>query len=108
VALTKTEKKVDRRKNDLANKLRKSLEEYDSIYLFVFENMRSTHFKNVRARWSGSRFFLGKNKTMQIALGRSPQEECGHDLHKLSRVLLPPPFPSPPKTQPLPPTPATG
>lgn len=69
--------------------LRKGLEEYASVYVFTFENMRSTQFKSVRARWSGSRFYLGKNKVMQIALGRSGQDEAAHDLHKLSRVCPP-------------------
>jgi len=88
VALTKTEKKVGRRKEELVDNLRKSLEEYTAVYVFTFENMRSTQFKSVRARWSGSRFYLGKNKVMQIALGRSAQDESAHDLHKLSRQLV--------------------
>jgi mRNA turnover protein 4 len=88
VALTKTDKKVGRRKEELVDNLRKSLEEYTAVYVFTFENMRSTQFKSVRARWSGSRFYLGKNKVMQIALGRSSQDEAAHDLYKLSRQLV--------------------
>merc|ERR1712093_457840 len=80
VALTKTEKKVGRRKEELVDNLRKGLEEYASVYVFTFENMRSTQFKSVRARWSGSRFYLCKNKVMQIALGRSGQDGAAHDL----------------------------
>jgi hypothetical protein len=34
------------------------------------------------------RFFLGKNKVMALALGRTPEEEPKENLHKISQVAL--------------------
>ena len=34
-----------------------------------------------------SKFFLGKNKVMQVALGRTPEEEEADNAHVLSRYL---------------------
>ena len=34
-----------------------------------------------------SKFFIGKNKVAQVALGRSPEEECADNAHVLSRYL---------------------
>jgi hypothetical protein len=34
------------------------------------------------------RFFLGKNKVMALALGRTPEEEPKENLHKISQVVI--------------------
>ena len=69
--------------------------------------MRSNHFKDVRLHFRGNknnsnamndndddddanaegRIFLGKNKLLQIALGRTPEDEYSDNLHKLSKSL---------------------
>ncbi|KAA0707519.1 mRNA turnover protein 4 -like protein [Triplophysa tibetana] len=51
------------------------------------ENMRNNKLKDVRTAWKHSRFFLGKNKVMMIALGKGPTDEYKDNLHKLSRFL---------------------
>ncbi len=56
VSLTKTEKKVHERKSDLVKQIRDALEEYNSVYLFGYENMRNNKLKDVRAEWRDSRF----------------------------------------------------
>ena len=45
--------------------------------------MRTNHFKNVRMEFKDSRFFLGKNKVMKVALGRTPAEEYSKNICKL-------------------------
>jgi mRNA turnover protein 4 len=49
--------------------------------------MRTNHFKVVRSDFSDSRFFLGKNKVMKVALGRTIEEEYADGLSKLSRDI---------------------
>mmetsp|Transcript_5189 Transcript_5189/g.7188 ORF Transcript_5189/g.7188 Transcript_5189/m.7188 type:complete len:170 (-) Transcript_5189:266-775(-) len=50
--------------------------------------MRSSSFKDCRIDWRDSRFFLGKNKLMQIALGRTPEEEYHDGLKQISKALV--------------------
>jgi mRNA turnover protein 4 len=61
--------------------------------------MRSNHFKDVRLHFRDSsssmsddeggegRLFLGKNKLLQIALGKSSEDEYADNLHQLSKSL---------------------
>mmetsp|Transcript_20357 Transcript_20357/g.44073 ORF Transcript_20357/g.44073 Transcript_20357/m.44073 type:complete len:178 (+) Transcript_20357:239-772(+) len=51
--------------------------------------MRSSKFKNVRLffRDDGSRIFLGKNKLLQIALGRSAEEEYSENLQHVAKRI---------------------
>jgi mRNA turnover protein 4 len=88
ISLTKTEKRVSERKESLVKELREAVDQYSAIYLLNFVNVRSSHFKDVRTKWPSSRFFLGKNKVMQVALGRTKDEERAKDIHKLSRRLV--------------------
>ena len=88
VALTKTAPHKDRKaKGMLVEKIRNALDEYKHLYVFSFHNMRTNKFKDVRPDVMDSRFFLGKNKVMQLALGRSATEEYKENLHLMSRFL---------------------
>jgi mRNA turnover protein 4 len=50
--------------------------------------MRSNKFKDVRLHFrEDSRIFLGKNKLLQIALGRTPQEEYADNLRHLAKGI---------------------
>ena len=63
--------------------------------------MRNAKLKDLRAEWKESRFFFGKNRVMQLALGRAESDEyktnphyvsevcvcCSRDLSPLSRTL---------------------
>jgi mRNA turnover protein 4 len=62
--------KQDRRalKRDLASHVQECVDKYDACYVFSFENMRTSKFKEVRGQWADSRFLMGKNRVMQIAL----------------------------------------
>ncbi|KAK4438265.1 turnover protein 4 [Sesamum alatum] len=88
VTLSKTKKKGRVHKENVVNSIRDAVENYDSVYVFTFENMRNLKFKEFRERLkSSSRFFLGSNKVMQVALGRSVADEIGSGLHKISKLL---------------------
>lgn len=109
--LTKAEKKGNDLKQSVVEAVRGAVDSYSSVYAFSFVNMRTNHFKQVRLDFPDSRsvffatlalpfmciwfslfvddcrFFLGKNKVMQVALGRSKEEEYADDLARLSRDI---------------------
>lgn len=88
VTLSKTKKKGREHKESVVNSIRDAVEKYDSVYVFSFENMRNLKFKDFRDRLkSSSRFFLGSNKVMQVALGRSVADEIRPRLNKVSKLL---------------------
>ncbi|EPS65449.1 hypothetical protein M569_09326, partial [Genlisea aurea] len=88
VTLSKTKKKGKVRKENVVNSIRDAVEKYDSVYVFSFENMRNLKFKEFREQLkSSSRFFLGSNKVMQVALGRSESDEIKPGLYKISKFL---------------------
>ncbi|XP_051146528.1 uncharacterized protein LOC127262066 [Andrographis paniculata] len=88
VTLSKTKKKGREHKENVVNSIRDAVEKYESVYVFSFENMRNLKFKEFRERLkSSSRFFLGSNKVMQVALGRSVADEIRPGLHKISKLL---------------------
>ena len=93
VALTQTAKKTREHKSDVIRDIRDAIDDHDSLYLFSFENMRSNKFKNVRMHFreadmegKSSRIFLGKNKLMQIALGKTPEDEHADNLRHVSKL----------------------
>lgn len=83
--LTKANKKGNDLKQNVVDAIRNAVDTYKSAYVFSFQNMRTNHFKNVRMDFKDSRFFLGKNKVMKLALGRSKEEEYAENLHRLSK-----------------------
>ncbi|KAL6180523.1 hypothetical protein ACLB2K_047185 [Fragaria x ananassa] len=88
VTLSKTKRKGREHKGAVVNTIKQAAEDYNSVYVFSFENMRNLKFKEFRDQLkSTSRFFLGSNKVMQIALGRSESDEIKSGLHKVSEVL---------------------
>ncbi|GKY97527.1 hypothetical protein MPSEU_000710900 [Mayamaea pseudoterrestris] len=90
VALTQTEKKGTREhKTQYIQQVRDAIDAHKGLYLFHFENMRSSKFKDVRLyfRDDESRIFLGKNKLLQIALGRTEEEEYQENLHHVGKRI---------------------
>mmetsp|Transcript_13249 Transcript_13249/g.17335 ORF Transcript_13249/g.17335 Transcript_13249/m.17335 type:complete len:228 (+) Transcript_13249:108-791(+) len=92
VALTQTDKRATREhKSKYIQEVRDAVDKHDSIYLFSYENMRSNKFKNVRLHFrdgaDASRMFLGKNKLLQIALGRTLEEEYGDNLQHVAKRI---------------------
>eukprot|EP00298_Acanthocystis_sp_HF-20_P019687 c2367_g1_i1.p1 GENE.c2367_g1_i1~~c2367_g1_i1.p1 ORF type:complete len:217 (-),score=75.59 c2367_g1_i1:14-664(-) len=75
VHLTRTQKHVRDRKEKLVSAIHTSFEEFNSVYVFEYGNLRTQYLKDIRSIWNSSRFFLGKNKVMQRALGKSKTDE---------------------------------
>ncbi|CAI0389656.1 unnamed protein product [Linum tenue] len=89
VTLSKTKKKGREHKEGVVNGIREAVEKYPSVYVFGYENMRNLKFKEFRDQLkSSSRFFLGSNKVMQVALGRSAADELRPGIRKVSKVCV--------------------
>eukprot|EP00727_Mastigamoeba_balamuthi_P007463 m51a1_g3337 putative mrna turnover protein 4 homolog (269) ;mRNA; r:390334-391528 len=87
VSLTNTKKAGYGRKNKLVEGIRQCVNDYSHVVVFETCNMRNTFLKDVRKQWETSRFFFGRNRVMQVALGRSEQEECAPGMAQVSRHL---------------------
>nr|ACO15134.1 mRNA turnover protein 4 homolog [Caligus clemensi] len=92
ISLTQTQKKVGlESKRVLVDRIRETLNSHSRIFLFETENARNLHLQRIRREWKdekgGSVFFMGKNRVMSLALGRSAEEEIAPGLHKLAELL---------------------
>lgn len=88
VSLTKTERKGLQWKQQIVEDIRNCVEKYPNVFLFSVHNMRNNLLKDLRSEWKkDSRFIFGKNRVMQLALGRSDADEAEPELHKLSSRL---------------------
>ncbi|RUS83542.1 hypothetical protein EGW08_008721 [Elysia chlorotica] len=87
VSLTQTKRKGLELKQKLIEKIRETADKYARIFTFSVHNMRNVQLKEIRQEWNHSRFFFGKNRVMQLALGRTEEDEYRENLHKLTRHL---------------------
>ena len=90
VSLTKTKKtNVSDKKLDLVEKIQKYLNKYKYCYVFSSKNMTTMPMQELRNYWSdSSKFIVGKNKVLQIALGRNEEEAFKKNSDKLSKYLV--------------------
>ena len=85
ISLTQTKKKDREWKGGLIEQIREALETYQSVFVFRCTNLRNNAFKELKAELSEtSRFFMGSNKVIQVALGKGPEDEQRDGLHQLS------------------------
>lgn len=88
ISLTKTERKGLQWKQQIVEDIRNCVQKYPHIYLFSVQNMRNNLLKELRSEWKkDARFIFGKNRVMQLALGKSKEDETEPDLYKLSSRL---------------------
>lgn len=87
MSLTQTKSRGKELKNDVVNKIREAVDNFKFVYVLEFDNMRTNAFKDLRVQLNDCRFFLGKNRVMQVALGRNQEEEYRDNLCKLGEML---------------------
>ena len=88
VALTQTKRKGREWKGGLIESVREALDEYSSVFVFRCHNQRNNTFKELKkALDDSSRFFMGSNKVLQVALGKGPEDEQRDGLHQLSQYV---------------------
>jgi len=84
IALTKTKKRPSSDfKTALVEKIHKALTKYNNVFVFSHEHMTTIPFRHIQAEWKDAKFFLGKNKLMKMALGRTEEES-----HKTNSYML--------------------
>lgn len=88
VSLTKTDRKGLAWKQHIVEDVRACAQKYPNIFVFSVHNMRNSLLKELRNEWKHSRFFFGKNRIMQLGLGRSKDDELEKDLFQLSSRIL--------------------
>lgn len=89
ISLTNTAKKGLQFKQQLVEVVRNSVEDYERIFVFSVDNMRNGKLKDLRDDWKkDSRFFFGKNKVMQLGLGKTKADEPHPNLHLLSKRVV--------------------
>ena len=91
ISLTKTTKKTKSFKEELITKIKESIDKYENLFVFSHNNMRTNPFRDIQQTFNDSKFFLGKNKVMQLALGKSEEDEYKKNLHLISEVIKPKP-----------------
>ena len=89
ITLAKTKKKVGLgSKQALVDKIRQAVDRYPRCFVFSIENNRNNHLKSLREEWKGkAAFFMGKNRVMALALGKSEAEEVSDGLHRVAKML---------------------
>eukprot|EP00998_Keelungia_sp_KM082_P006995 NODE_3210_length_927_cov_123.557500_g3189_i0.p1 GENE.NODE_3210_length_927_cov_123.557500_g3189_i0~~NODE_3210_length_927_cov_123.557500_g3189_i0.p1 ORF type:complete len:246 (+),score=41.48 NODE_3210_length_927_cov_123.557500_g3189_i0:64-801(+) len=81
-------KKSRERKESLVENVRKFVDDYRSCFVFTFKNFRTTSMKQLRAAWAeDSRFLMGNNKVLALALGRDAESSYRPNLYKLAPYL---------------------
>jgi mRNA turnover protein 4 len=97
VPLTKTKKTAGAEKKDkIFDRVHNCLDTYDYIYSFRYKNMTSLPFQELRKYWNKglynyfikSRFLIGKNKVMQVSLGKDTKSSYKKNSYKLAEVIL--------------------
>ena len=82
VALTKVKKQGKEAKGSWVEKVQEALDTYKNSFVLSFENMRSGPFRQIQlAMREDSKFFIGKNKVMRVALGNSSEDEYADNSH---------------------------
>jgi mRNA turnover protein 4 len=89
VSLSKTKKQTAEDKSSLVEDIRSALDTHEHVYVFAVHNMRVEKMNRVRATFKdSSRFFMGKNKVMAVALGRSVEQEHKLGLARVAEHLV--------------------
>ncbi|SBT36816.1 ribosome biogenesis protein MRT4, putative [Plasmodium ovale wallikeri] len=93
ISLTKVKKKLNKKemKNMKLTELKKMIE-IPNIYIYVLDvrTHSNNNLKNAIEyfKTSGGKFFIGKNKLMQLALGSSNESEVKPNVSKISQLLV--------------------
>lgn len=86
VALTRTSKKQGIEHKE---KVRTLCDAYERCFVYSLDNTRNNHLKTLRSEFKNdSRFYQGKNKLTQIAMGKAADNEYKEGLYKVAEQLV--------------------
>ena len=89
IPLSKVTKKtgITDKKEKLVNKVHKYLKQYKYCYAFTYKNMTNISMNALKDYFKDSIFMIGKNKVIQVGLGRDETEEKKEGSSKLGAFL---------------------
>ncbi|EAL43111.1 60S acidic ribosomal protein po putative [Entamoeba histolytica] len=74
-------------KNRLITNIQEAAQKYSTVFIFYTPVLRSKFMNIIRKDWRDSIFFFGSNKVMQVALGRTEQDEIKPGYHFIAERL---------------------
>ena len=87
VPISKVTKKETEKKNNMFEKSRNYLEKYKFCYVFKYKNMTTMPMQELRNYFKDDKFLIGKNKVLQVALGKTEDDTFKSNTFKLSKYL---------------------
>lgn len=90
VPLSKVQKKnenISSKKSGLVDKVKNYLDEFQNCYVIKYKNMTNLPMQELRNYWKTSKFVIGKNKVLQVVLGKTEDDEYKLNTHKLTKFL---------------------
>ena len=77
-------------KTKLISNIQECAQQFRNVFIFHTDVLRSKFMNLIRKDWRDSRFFFGGNKVMQVALGRTPEDEIRPSFHCIAEVAARP------------------
>lgn len=87
VSLTKVKPKVREHKEFIVNKVHTFLNKYKYLYVLSFDNMSTNNFKALREKLTDSKFLMGKNRVIAIALGHDEESTYKPNSYRVANDL---------------------
>lgn len=84
VSLTKVKPKPREHKEFIVNKVHNYLANYKYLYVLAYDNMSTNNFKTLRESITDSKFLMGKNKVIGVALGTEEENSYKPDSWRVS------------------------
>ena len=88
VSLTKTKPKTREHKEFIVDRARSFIDKFKYIYVLSFDNMSTNNFKGLKEDLPDSKFMMGKNGVLRIALGVDEETSYKKHLYRLSEVCI--------------------
>jgi mRNA turnover protein 4 len=87
VSLTKVKPKPREHKEFIVKKVHSFLEKYRYLYVLTFDNMSTNNFKSLKDSLPDSKFLMGKNKVIGVALGNEEENAHKPNRYKITKDL---------------------
>jgi mRNA turnover protein 4 len=84
VSLTKVKPKMREHKEFIVSKVHNFMAKYKYLYVLSFENMSTNNFKNLRESLTDSKFLMGKNKVIGVALGTDEENSFKPNTYRIA------------------------
>ncbi|KAA1088454.1 mRNA turnover and ribosome assembly protein [Puccinia graminis f. sp. tritici] len=87
VHLSKTSKKTKEVKAKLIEQIKEASENFQFVWLFTVDHVRTAYLQDIRSSWKPSRIFMGRNAVMRLGLGSKEEDEHMPGLGAIGKLL---------------------